>query len=360
MRKGPYPLAVHVGMATSSWPVASQAREYELAIEMAGGLSKMLQGIQLYHAHPYRPSQEELPIVWRSGTVTLRRCGQGPAVFLVPSLINRSGILDLRAERSLARWLSQRGHAVYLMDWGDAAQDPQQNSMDALVLERLVPALEFAAQEEGGKVAALGYCMGGTILLAAAMHTDVINKFVMLAAPWDFHAGQHALLDRMKFWAPGAAPFIQGGQPLPVEGIQTLFASLDPNQSARKFAGFVDMDQDSEEARMFVAVEDWLNDGTALPSEVARVCIEDWFFANQPAKGQWIVRGKAVDPAQIAAPMLVVSSKKDRLVEYESAAALKGSAQKAEILNPGCGHIGMIAGKRSVEDVWQPIANFLK
>lgn len=363
MRKGPYPLSVHVGMATSSWPLYSDATEQALAIEMAGGLSKMLHGISLYQNHPYTATQPELPIVWQEGTVTLRLCagsGTGRPVVLVPSLINRSGILDLSAERSLARWLAGQGHNVYLMDWGDVATDPTQNSMDLLVLGRLVPALQYAAQKEGRKIAALGYCMGGTILVAAAMHTKVVERYIMLAAPWDFHAEPHTLLDRMTFWAPTAQPYIAAGQPLPVEGIQTLFASLDPGQAARKFSGFVDMDQNSQKAHLFIATEDWLNDGVSLPPEIARICIEEWFFENRTKKGMWVVGGEAVRPGQIAAPFLVISSEKDRLVEYESAAALCKIVQQSELLNPGCGHIGMIAGKDSVSGVWEPIHSFLQ
>lgn len=364
MRTGPHPLPIHIGMATSAWPVMSQAEGEKLAQEMTGGMEKMLRGIRKYQEHPYKPEQEPLPLVWERGTVTVRLCRSDKskgALIIVPSLINRSAILDLCAERSFTRWMAGQGLNVYLLDWGDVSKDSEQDNIDALVLERLLPALEFIAAKEGEPVAGMGYCMGGTLLLGAAVHRkQVMNRLVMLAAPWDFHAGRQDLLNRIKFWAPATASYVNAGQPLPVEAIQTLFASLDPVMSARKFASFDDMDQNSDTARLFIAVEDWLNDGVSLPAQVAKHCIENWFFANEPGRGQWRVGGVTVDPAAIAVPVLVVTSKKDRLVEYEQAAKLVDIIPGAKILEPGCGHIGMIAGARSVEDVWQPIAAFLK
>ena len=363
MRTGPHPLPIHIGMASSAWPVMSQEEGLKLSQEMAGGIEKMLRGIRKYQQHPYKPEQEALPVFWKRGTVTVRRCeaaNKHGALVIIPSLVNRASILDLCEERSLTRWLAGQGVSVYLLDWGDVAQDPAQSDIDALVLQRLVPALEAVAKEEGRAVAALGYCMGGTLLMSAIAHTPkVIERLVMLAVPWDFHAGRQDLLNRVKFWAPKAESYTEAGKVLPVEGIQTLFASLDPLMAARKFASFDDMDPNSDTARLFIAVEDWLNDGVALPAPVAKHCIEKWFFANEPGQGQWIVGGRVIDPALVEVSTLIVTSKKDRLVEYEQAACLEGIMPDAKILSPACGHIGMIAGARSIEDVWQPIAGFL-
>lgn len=365
MRTGPYPLSVHLGMATSAWPVLSPASGMDLHAEMMQGLTKMLQGVQMYQAHPYKRTLPELPLIYKSGTVTVGKAAAagstGRALVLVPSLINRSHILDLCEERSFARWISEQGVNSYLLDWGDVTGDPAQKDIETLIMKRLVPALAYIAEEEGRPVAALGYCMGGTLLMGAAMHTDAaVDRLIMLAAPWDFHAGSQALLTRMKFWAPSARPYIESGRALPVEGIQTLFASLDPAMAVRKFSGFADMDQDSAEARLFVATEDWLNEGVALPAAVARECVDGWFMDNVTGRGAWQVGGRTVDPVMLRQEILVVSSTRDRLVEYASAAALAGQAKKAEILSPDCGHIGMIAGKHSIEKVWQPIARWLR
>jgi polyhydroxyalkanoate synthase len=139
-----------------------------------------------------------------------------------------------------------------------------------------------------------------------------------------------------------------------------LFASLDPQTSAEKFTRFASMDQTSAQAQLFVAVEDWLNDGIDLPGEVAEECMRGWFFDNKPAKGAWMLGGKIIQADTIDCPCLIIASSKDRLVEYESAAALKDYIKDSTLIDPECGHIGMIAGDKAIIRVWHKVANWLR
>ena len=366
MRKGPRPLSVQIGMAVSGWPHAFPQQNFPRQ-ELPQELEKMLLGIRLYQNHEYQP--EKLPIekIWAQGTASLNAIpgyGAGrdrPAIVLVPSLINKANILDLMAERSLMRFMAAQKITPYLLDWGNIIDDPGQQDMEGIITERLIPALRFAAEREGGAVHALGYCMGGTLLMGAAVSApEVLASIVMLAAPWDFHGGAQALLNRVKFWAPSAFPLIEEKGLLPVDWIQVVFASLDPFMAANKFAGFSDMQQDSDRAKLFVAVEDWLNDGIDLPSRVAQHCIKEWFFENRPGRGEWVIGNRTVAPETIGCPALIVASERDRLVEFDTAAALHRSMKNTTLLKPDCGHIGMIAGGQSQEKVWAPIAAWLQ
>jgi polyhydroxyalkanoate synthase len=348
-----------VSAAAQDFPVDPAAKT-----AMPEELSKMLLGIQLYQNHAFVPPVLPLEEIWRAGMVTLN-AAQGyiykegaPAMVLVPSLINKAHILDLMEGRSLLRFLAGQGINAYLLDWGQSTADDAQKTVDDLVTQRLVPALKFLRSRAGGPVHALGYCMGGTLLTAAAVH-ETPASLVMLAAPWDFHAGSQALLNRVKFWAPSAAPQIAEKGFLPMDWAQVVFASLDPFMAARKFSKFSEMDQESEEARLFVAVEDWLNDGVDLPSAMAQHCIQSWFMENAPGRRGWQVGGKNITPGAIQCSALIVASSQDRLVEYETAAAL-GSIKDAVILDPACGHIGMIAGREAQQKVWAPIVGFIK
>jgi polyhydroxyalkanoate synthase len=128
----------------------------------------------------------------------------------------------------------------------------------------------------------------------------------------------------------------------------------------RKFSRFSKMDMESEEARIFVAVEDWLNDGKDLPAGIARECILDWFINNGPCSGKWLLDGRVIEPGNIEIPVHIVASRKDQLVEYDAALSVRHSLPHAHLTEPDCGHIGMIAGKNSILDVWQPIAHWMK
>jgi polyhydroxyalkanoate synthase len=366
MRKGPHPLSVQISLAASV-PGAEGPEFPRPPEEVAQDMKQMLLGIQKYQAHPYKAERKKLDVIWQAGETTISTIPghaapeNSPVVLLVPSMVNRAYILDLMPERSLLHWLGAQGIVPYLLDWGEGVEDEGQQSIEDIVLQRLVPAIDFAAAKTRKKVHVLGYCMGGTLVAGAAQNAaQNMASLTFLAAPWDFHAGTKTMLARVKFWSPSAFPAIAEKGHLPMDWMQMLFASLDPRSSARKFASFVDMPDDSDEARLFVAVEDWLNDGVDLPGQVAQECIKGWFFENATAEGKWVVKGEAVDPAKIKLPSLVISSRKDRLVDYETATAIAAKLPVSKVVNPACGHIGMIAGSKAVEKVWTPIAEWVK
>ncbi len=370
IRHGLRPLSVQIGMAMAEYAghYAALKEGGDLPSEnLPDDIQNMLLGIQKYQTHNYVRSDLPLDVVWQSGQIFIGGIqghdysGAGDVVLLVPSLINKSYIFDLNEERSMLRWLAAQGFHPYLLSWGEPMQDAGQATMEGIVLDRLVPALTFLSQHTAQNIHALGYCMGGTLLAAAAAHQgDALKSIILLAAPWDFHGGGQALLNRVQFWAPSAFPAIEEKGTLGVDWIQTVFASLDPAAAMRKFSRFLEMEGDSDQVRLFVAVEDWLNDGVDLPGAVAQHCIRDWFLGNVPARGGWYLDEQAVKPENITVPALVIASDKDRLVEYETASILADKIPNATLLNPSCGHIGVIAGRHSVAHVWEPLAQWIK
>lgn len=318
-------------------------------------LRGLMAGIRKYQLHPYERTLPELPVAWQAGEVRVFDAGgTGRPLLLVPSMINGSAILDLIEGRSLARWLAGQGRRVYLLDWGRSTADDGQATVDALLQKRLLPALAFAATD--GPADALGYCMGGTLLAAAAQaQAGQIGKLVFLATPWDFHAGDKKLQSMVQYWsASGLALAAQQGV-LPADWVQTVFASVDPPMAVRKFTDFAAMDDADPRAALFVAVEDWLNDAADLPHDIAQMCIQDWYIDNAPARGAW----RGIDPCTMAAPALVVAARRDRLVPPESSRALFGLLPHAAWQSPETGHIGLIAGENAIADIWEPIARWL-
>ncbi len=361
-------LAAHLAMASSYWGcnVSVGAVEANFFEGFPENLRNMLLGMRKYQAHEYRAEPFALDTLWTAGQVCVKSIqgyahrAEYPTLLLIPSLINKSYILDLLPKRSMLRFMAEQKINTYLLDWGNSRADEGQQSVEALVMERLVPALKFLAQHGGTPIHALGYCMGGTLLAGAAVHTGAyLKSLTFLGTPWNFHGGGKDLLKRVEFWAPSAFPLMEGRRFLPLDSIQSLFASLDPEMTAVKFAKFLGMEEGSDEEQLFIAVEDWLGDGVDLPLEIAQHCIEGWFLKNQTYQGGWRVGGALVHPEEINAPALVVASDQDRLVEYECAAALHDVLPNSELLNPSCGHIAMIAGGKSIENVWQPIAQWL-
>lgn len=323
-----------------------------LAAEALKRHDAMLDGIARYRGHPYRRDLADPPVLWRAGAARLLDYGgDGPVVLCLCSLINRAYVLDLSRRHSLVRWLAARGLRPLLLDWGDL--EPELD-LDRCMTGRLEPALAAAVALNRGPVSLLGYCMGGTLAVAlAARRPDSVGALALLAAPWDFAAGDPT----------GAVRALSrfdpvGGAPVPLDLLQGYFALLDPGLAQRKFAHFAGI-ENADQAADFVAVEDWLNDGVALPAGVARDCLRDWYGGNAPRHGTWRLAGRVVDPSRIAAPSLVVVPGTDRIVPPGCAGALAEAIPGARRLDLDAGHIGMMVGPRAEALLWRPLLDWL-
>ncbi|HWL81302.1 MAG TPA: alpha/beta fold hydrolase [Roseomonas sp.] len=324
----------------------------------------LVAGIAAYRRHPWRRQEPDLPVLWcEGGSRLIDYGGEGPPLLVVPSLINRAYVLDLLPEHSMLRWLAARGQRVLLLDWGWPEEAERGFTLTDYIAGRLERALTAPALTPLGPVALLGYCMGGLLALGAALRRpERLRGLALLATPWDFHAGDAGEAGRAQALAallPGLEPLMQAGNALPVDVIQTLFATLDPWGIAAKFRAFAAMDRAGPRARLFVALEDWLNDGIPLAAPVAREALGAWYGRNDPGQGRWRVAGAIVDPAALAVPAFAAVPRADRIVPPASALALAERLPAGHIEMVAAGHIGMAAGSRAEAALWQPLRRWL-
>ena len=314
-----------------------------------------LAGLEAYRRHPYRRSETPVPTLWQEGTTRLLDYGgKGRPVLLIPSLINRYYILDLLPERSFAVFLREAGLRPLVVDWGEPGEAEHGFGLDDYIAGRLG---RMWAAIDDGPVAILGYCMGGLLALALTLRRPrQVAGLALLATPWDFHAERP---EQARLIGTVVEVAAATGDTLPLSVIQGLFLSLDPFLGERKFARFSQLDTESEGARDFVALEDWLNDGVPLARKVAEECSASWYRDNEPAQGKWHVAGDAVDPRQFDRPALVVVPSRDRIVPPRSAEALAAALPNATTLRPPLGHIGMMASAAAPQTLWPSIAEWL-
>ena len=145
-----------------------------------------------------------------------------------------------------------------------------------------------------------------------------------------------------------------------VDLLQALFASLDPTLTGRKFRGFANLDQHAEEARRFVELEDWLNEGVPLAAPVMKEVLEGWYGRNDPAGNAWRVADTVIDPARITSPTLALIPSQDRIVPPGSARALATAIPGAIVRDVPFGHIGMVAGGSAPKRVYGPLIEWLR
>ncbi|MBU3654761.1 MAG: alpha/beta fold hydrolase [Alphaproteobacteria bacterium] len=293
-----------------------------------------------------------------------------PAVLIVPSLVNRAGIFDLQSDapegstgdpggKSFIAFLQQAGVTPLLLDWGVPQPAQADWGLDAYVQQGLLPALAAAGQWLGRPPALLGYCMGGNLALAAALLAPaLLSRLILLATPWNFHGG-----DGLKYGQQVQAiwPWIEDQlarhHQLPTAALQLMLLARDPMAVMDKFRRASQLD--GQAWQDFVAVEDWLNDGVPLTAPVARETLQGWFVQNQPAIGQWQIAERPMVAAHLTHPLLLVVAARDKLVPPASALSLADDQRNAKILMANTGHLGLMASRQVIPQVWQPIVDWL-
>lgn len=356
MRNGPKPLPLQLGMASMAAAGLAGGTQFDAAI-----LQDFFLGIKKYQGHDFKREMPPLSVVWQDGQARLLRSpaqndmGYNTLVVVIPSMINKSDILDLLPERSFVRWLSSQGFDVYMLDWGAPSMDEGQQSIDSIITHKIIPAIESI----GLPVFLMGYCMGGVFCAAASyLRPDLFKGLLLLATPWNFDDKAGALKARLSLMKPMALPYMRQHGQLPDSWMQAVFATLDPESSIRKFSSFARMKEGDSRERIFVAVEDWLNDGVDIPSNIARICMDDWYENNAPYKGEWVVCGQTIHAKDIKTPTFVVAASQDKIVPIDSSIAFAEQRLKCDRLVCNTGHIGLMAGSKVVEQVWTPISEW--
>ncbi|WP_227309936.1 alpha/beta fold hydrolase [Acidisoma cellulosilyticum] len=338
---------------------AAEAKFAQTLLHQVWGEDRaFLAGIAAYRRHPYQRRVAEPLAVWQEGNSHLLDYAPGsidPVVLVVPSLINRAYVLDLRPQASLMRFLAGSGLRPLLLDWGA----PGRIETSFTLTDYIAGRLERAIQAIGKPVILIGYCMGGLLALGAALRrTDAVRGLALLATPWDFHAEDATHARTLAGLLPALEPAMALTGTLPTDLLQMLFACLAPFETPAKYRHFGTLDQTGASAELFVALEDWLNDGTPLAAPVARSCLGEWYGENRTAAGLWMVAGAPVLPETLKVPSFVAIPNRDRIVPPASAMALADRLPGAKTHRPAAGHIGMAAGRRAETELWRPLRDW--
>jgi len=337
---GPRPLTLFLEMLRRETATLPEQRAAALA------------GLRAYQEAPRGKPRRLAPVAYGKGRVRLRdygaKGGTGRPVILIPSLINPPFILDLSPETSLARWLASRGFRPLLLDWGTPGPEARDMDVTAHVEQLLLPLI--AKLPEPPVLA--GYCLGGTIALAAACAVPVAG-LAMIAAPWHFAGfGSAAQADIDELWRT-AQPVCETLGLVPMEVLQSGFWRLDPARTIAKYVAFAGLEPGSPAAASFVALEDWANAGAPLTYAAGRQLFEDFIGSDIPGRGTWRVGGATADPARLPCPAIDFVSLSDRIVPAASAANLPDRHDL------GAGHVGMIVGRGARAQLWEPLADWL-
>ena len=241
-------------------------------------------------------------------------------ILIVPAWIMKYYILDLSPENSLVAWLRDQGFEVYVISWKNPDADDVELGLDEYLKLGLGAALSHVAPRPTDRVHAVGYCLGGTLLAAAAAAmardgNERIKTLSLLAAQVDFaDAGELSL-------------FINESQVAFLEHIMETQGYLRADQMAGAFRMLRSNDLIwSRVIRHYLLGERtpmndlmaWNSDATRMPARMHSEYLRDLFLRNQLAKGRFNVDGAAVALTDIKAPIFAVGTEADHVSPWQS------------------------------------------
>jgi polyhydroxyalkanoate synthase len=282
---------------------------------------------------------------------------KAPPVLLVPSMINRWYVLDLREGASLVSALVEKGLDVWCLDWG-APQDEDRYVTWDEVLARLDRMARRVRRFTGApKISIMGYCMGATLCgIYTALEPQGVASLVNLLGPFDFSkAGALGeMTDRRWFDSDVVA---DAGNVSPTQ-MQSGFVLLRPTQQLSKWVGLIDRGMDPAFRDSFDALEEWAGDNVAFPADAYRTYIQELYQDNKLIRGEHRVKGREVKLERITCPVLSVSASRDAICPPAAATALSAKVQKGQVLEVPGGHVGAVVGSAAQRALYPAIAKF--
>lgn len=306
-------------------------------------------------------------VVHREGTAQLyrfRRPSDRPAasatpLLLIPSLINRWYILDLREGASVAAALAEHLD-VWLLDWGVPNDEDRYLDWDSL-LKKISRAVRVMQRSTGSeRVSVLGYCMGATLAgIWTALHPEKVSAFVNLAGPFDFSKAGTLSTMVDKQWFDVEAIASAGNITPPM--MQAGFWAFQPTQQLAKLLFLPETLADPAAREAFLALENWANDNVPFPAAAYQTYIRELYQENKLIRGEHWALGRRVDLKAIECPLLSIIASRDAICPPAAATALNDavSSKEKRVLTIAGGHVGAVVGKKATRELYPALLAWL-
>lgn len=306
-------------------------------------------------------------VVWSAGKVRLLRVRSDQVVhpkplLIVHSLISRPYIFDLLPGNSVVAWLRDRGHDVFLIDWGVPDASDAGNTFATYVDHYLRPAVGAVQQKTGAEaVALLGYCFGGVLsLLALATDPELpVRDLALVATPVEFRAIT-ALRRATKPGRLKARHLVDPSGNVPPRVFRRTLRMLRPTNDLSAMVTLIDRLGDREYVRNHHALNRWTDDQIPFSGALFRESL-DLVRDNGFLAGTARVDGRQVDFAGIRARVLAFMALRDHLVPHPSAAPIARLLPNADLgtVEVDSGHVALLLGARAQQQTLPALDDWL-
>ena len=282
-------------------------------------------------------------IQYAPGTETVFR----RPLLIVPPWINKYYVLDLRPKNSFVRWALAKGYTVFMISWVNPDERLAAKTFEDYMLEGPLAALDAIEHATGEReVAAIGYCLGGTLTAAtlaclAARDEKRIRSATFFASLVDFAE-------------PGdLGVFIDDAQIESLEATMAEKGYLDGRHMATTFSmlrandliwSFVVNNYLMGREPLPFDLLFWNSDSTRMPAAMHSYYLHKMYRENLLAQaGGLSLDGVPIDLGRIEIPTYIVATREDHIAPWRSCFAACGlyRGQRRFVLGAS-GHIAGI------------------
>jgi polyhydroxyalkanoate synthase len=265
-------------------------------------------------------------------------------LLIVPPWINKYYVLDLSPNNSFIRWAVQNGFTVFTISWANPDEKLAHKGFDDYLAEGPLAALDAIEEATGEReVAAIGYCLGGTLLSCALGY---------LAGKGDQRITAATLFTTMTDFAePGElGVFIDEEQLQLLEKQMNEKGYLDGAQMAAAFSmirandlvwSFVVQNYLLGKDPMPFDILYWGSDATRMPAKMHGYYLRNMYQHNRfKDPGGITLLGQPIDLRKVTIPVYWLSAREDYIAPWKTTYLGTGLFQgpKRFVLG-GSGHI---------------------
>ena len=270
-------------------------------------------------------------------------------LLIVPPWINKFYVLDLTPKNSFIKWCVDQGLTVFCISWVNPDASLAQKTFEDYVREGPLAALDAIKQATGeGKVDAIGYCVGGTLLSVAlaamaARRDERITSATLFASQVDFtYAGDlkvfvdeeqvKAIEERM-----AQRGYLEG------RAMATVFNLLRSNDLLWPYV--INNYLKGKSPFPFDLLY-WNADATRMPAANHSFYLRNCYLDNRLSKGEVVIGNTPIDLKSIKVPIYNLATREDHIAPAKSVLlgskffggpvrfVLSGSGHIAGVVNP--------------------------
>ncbi len=309
-----------------------------------------------------RPREdEEFELGREVHTIAAKR--HATPLLVIPPLMVRPYVYDLRPEHSMLRHLRNEGFDVYFVDFGVPDQADEGVRLDDYVLDYVPACVDAVLGASGAPSLSLaGYCMGGifALLHVGTCRDPRVRNVVTIGAPVDFDK-LGIITVAARLGVIGVDPVLDRLGNVPGAVSSLGFKIMSGTRSVTKYADLLVHLYDENYVRGFDAVNTWVNDLIPYPKEAFKQMLKEVVHGNKLMANDLVFGDRRCDLEAVRCPLLAFAGTADNIATPRSTAAVLGlvrSEDKTLVAVPG-GHVGVVAGSKAPDKVWRPMASWL-